>query len=83
MTDPSHSDLQRDLGRLEGEMQAAHREIGDMKKVVDEVRGEIRAIRETLSEARGGWKTLLAVAGVAGAAGAGLSKLLPFLIKGP
>ena len=74
MIDPGHSDLERDMGRLEGRM-------GAMEKTVQEIHDDTKNISAALNEARGGWKTLLLVAGVAGAAGAILSKFSEFFIK--
>ena len=42
---------------------------------------DLRCILKTLNEARGGWKTLLLAAGVAGTFGALASKLFPLLWK--
>jgi hypothetical protein len=51
-------------------------DIADMKK-------DIREIRDTLAQARGGWKTLMMVGGAAGAAGAIVGKFLPFFMSKP
>ena len=40
---------------------------------------DIRAIRACLDQAKGGWKTLMLVGGMAGAAGALVAKIIPFL----
>lgn len=50
-----------------------------LKSDVSEIKTDVAAIRDTLSQARGGWKTLVMVAGAAGAVGALLGKLVPFL----
>jgi hypothetical protein len=42
---------------------------------VSEIKADVKLIRETLAEARGGWKTLMLVAGASGAVGAILGKL--------
>ena len=58
----------------------AHGEAIDMLKArMTRMELKLDAIGTTLSEARGGWKTLLLVGGAAGAAGAIIGKLLPFL----
>ena len=67
--------LEKDLGRLQGEMEGVNREIGDIKEHQSEMKADLRSILTTLSEARGGWKTLLLVAGFAGGMGALASKL--------
>lgn len=53
-------------------------ELEHMRKDMDEVKDDLRAIRSTLSEAKGGWKTLMLVAGVSSTVGALLAKALPF-----
>ena len=64
--------IQRELGRHEAE-------IGSLKADVGTLVTDVRAIRNTLAEAKGGWKTLMLVAGAAGAAGAFVAKFAPFL----
>lgn len=51
----------------------------DMDKLVedmDEIKKAIVEIQKTLSEAKGGWRVLMAVAGVSGTLGAGLVQLV-------
>lgn len=62
----------RDFGRLEAEVAA-------LKKTVDQMAADMRAIRTTLDAAGGGWRVLVAVGAVSGAVTALLVKLLPFL----
>jgi prefoldin subunit 5 len=64
MTDELH----RDVGRHDAEIASLQREIA-------ELRTDVRSILTTLAEARGGWKTLMAVGGLAGAVGALATKL--------
>ena len=64
----------KDMGRLEGRMSSVERDLSTMKT-------DLRCILKTLNEARGGWKTLLLAAGVAGTIGALASKLFPLLWK--
>ena len=64
----------KDIGRLEGRMSSVERDLSTMKT-------DLRCILKTLNEARGGWKTLLLAAGVAGTMGALASKLFPLMWK--
>jgi prefoldin subunit 5 len=51
----------------------------DMDKMaadIDEIKRMLTSINTTLAEAKGGWKMLLAVGGVAGAIGAGIMQVL-------
>ena len=45
------------------------------------IKDDIHAIREMLAEAKGGWRTLMWVAGAAGATGAVLAKFIPTLFR--
>jgi hypothetical protein len=54
---------ERQLGRHDAEIVNLTREVAEMRK-------DMKTILTTLSEARGGWKTLMLVAGMAGAVGA-------------
>ncbi len=65
-------DVQRDLGRMEAQITALISQVRVLNDKVD-------AIDKTLSEARGGWRMLLAVGGVAGTVSALLSKYLSLL----
>ncbi len=55
-----------------GELQA---EVRNVKEDVAEMKSDLRDVRDILSQAKGGWKTLLLVAGIAGVMGAAVSKL--------
>ncbi|MDP6769502.1 MAG: hypothetical protein QF704_02255 [Anaerolineales bacterium] len=68
------SSTDKDIGRLEGRMASVEKDLSAMKI-------DMRCILKTLNEARGGWKTLLLAAGVAGTIGAVASKLLPIAWK--
>lgn len=49
-------------------------EVEYLKKIIDEVRADTKEIKETLSQAKGGWKTLLLVAGISSTVGALITK---------
>lgn len=61
--------LNRDLGRLEGKVEKLDDDVDDLKRMVAEM-------HQTITEARGSWKTLLAVGGLSAAAASGLTKFL-------
>jgi hypothetical protein len=65
------SDVQRDLGRMEAQIETLVAQVAQLNAKVD-------AIDTTLSEAKGGWRMLLLVGGAAGAIGGLIGKLLPF-----
>lgn len=74
MTDDGNK-IHQDIGRLEGQMAAVMAQLALNS-------GELKKIQATLSEAKGGWKTVMLIAGVAGSVGAILgpfvTKILPF-----
>lgn len=64
--------VHRDLGRHDAE-------ISQLKDDVADIKDDVRIIRETLATARGGWKTLLLVAGISSTVGALASKVAVWL----
>lgn len=46
---------------------------------LSEIKTDIRAIRDVMMQAKGGWRALVIVGGVSGTVGALIGKLLPFL----
>lgn len=64
---------------LHQQLGAHDAKIGHLEYELREMRRELVEIRRVLSEARGGWKTLMLVGGAAGVAGAAATKLGVFL----
>jgi hypothetical protein len=62
------TDIERDIGRLEGRVDALESEIR-------EVKADVKAILAVVNQAQGGWRTIVMVGAVAGAVGALLAKL--------
>src|SRR3990172_3457498 len=63
------TDLARQIGRLEAQ-------VANLERDAIEIKGDLKALVATANQARGGWKTLILVAGAAGAAGALASKVV-------
>lgn len=63
-------DIDRDLGRHDAQIVQLQEDMRSMKDDVHE-------IKIMLSEAKGGWRMIMMIAGVAGTLGAFLSQLLP------
>jgi len=61
----------RDFGKLEAE-------VASLSKVVETMAEDLRAVRSTLDAANGGWRVMVAVAGISGALAAAAVKFLPF-----
>lgn len=65
--------IDRDLG-------AHSARLDEIEKELSEMRADLRVIRDTLTEARGGWKTLMVVGGMSGTIGAFAAKwVLPLI----
>lgn len=63
--------IERELGKLNAKVERLEREVGG-------IQGDLRAIRDAVVSARGGWKVLLALVSAAGVLGAAIARMLPF-----
>ena len=67
MTQPTHTDLQRDFGRMEGRMDSLDRALTDGFKRVEDALTKIDSRLDSLdakeSERKGAWKVVTIVAG--------------------
>lgn len=61
----------RDFGKLEAEVAA-------LTKTVEEMSADLKAVRSAMDAAGGGWRVLVAVGGLSGAATAAIIKVIPF-----
>lgn len=77
MDQPTHADLQRDLGRVEGRMGAMEESRRARDAVVDHrfdrieaaaeaTRRDVAEIKEMLAQGKGGWRVIAAAAGIFG-----------------
>lgn len=66
------SEYERELGEMNAK-------IAMLETTVSEMRMDLRTVRDTLTEAKGSWRTLLAVAGLSSAIGALFVKLMPLM----
>lgn len=69
------------LARLEAQMVAVMDDYDDMRSDQKEMKADIRLIRETLQEARGGWRVLMLVGGAGATVGGLLVKFLPMAVR--
>ena len=58
-------------------------EVATLKADMAEVKADVKCLLAKMNQAKGGWMTLIAVAGIAGSAGAFVGKLIPFLGGAP
>lgn len=66
------SEYERELGEMNAK-------IAMLETTVSEMRQDLRTVRDTLTEAKGSWRTLLAVAGLSSALGALIVKMVPLM----
>ena len=70
---PTHGDLDHSIGKLEGIIGQMLESRKQRAEHVDDrlarIEAKIEAIGETLANAKGGWKVLLIIGGIAGMAG--------------
>lgn len=82
MTQPTHTDLQRDFGRMEGRMDALDKAMGEgfsrVETALAKIDGRLDAIDTRESERKGAWRVIVAVAGAVG----GLAGLVVPIIIG-
>jgi phage shock protein A len=80
----------RAFGQLEGEvkalaqtLEAQNKTLAAQNDTLAQVTKELGEIKTTLAEARGGWKTLIWIAGAAAAAASGVTWVMQHLRFGP
>lgn len=66
----------RDYGRLEAQVSQLTTDVHQLKQTVEQM-------RDMMSEARGGWRAIALVSGVAGSLGAALTWVLTHVRFGP
>jgi hypothetical protein len=67
-------EMARDIGRHDAQIETLQADMAEMKKDVHE-------IKLMLAEAKGGWKTLMAVGGFAAVVGSILTKFIDWLLR--
>jgi prefoldin subunit 5 len=67
------SKAQQDIVRLETQVEHMSRAIDNLTSLLNEQTRTLADIQKTLSEARGGWRTLMLVGGAASTIGASIS----------
>jgi hypothetical protein len=68
-------DTERAIGALQAE-------VGNLKFQVSALNTKVDELLEVIHQAKGGWKTIMLVAGVAGSAGAVIGKFASFIKLG-
>lgn len=68
-------DVERDLGRLEGQMSAMKETLDGVKSDIETLHKRMDEVLTVFSEARGGWKVVTAIAGASIAVGGFVTSL--------
>jgi len=53
--------------------------IAHLQQNVEEIHDDVKTLLATMERVKGGWRMALVLAGTAGAAGAAVAKIMPFL----
>lgn len=82
---PQHGapELHRDIGRHDAQIEALQQQVAQLHTDMGAMLTQLQEIHRTLAEARGGWKTLMAVAGLASAVTAVVVKGVSWLASLP
>lgn len=72
-------EIHRDLGKHDAQIDALNSQVNRMYVDMQQMMGQLTTIQQTLSEARGGWKTLMWVGGLSAAVGGLVAKVLAWL----
>jgi hypothetical protein len=70
-----------DIVALEKTVEGMGREIGEIKDAVTELTRTVNGMRDQLTEARGGWRTLMALGGASATFGGALAWLVEHLMN--
>lgn len=69
------NEVHRDLGKHDAQIESLNREVKHLHEDMGRVMQQLADIQNTLSEAKGGWKTLMWVAGFSAAIGGVIVKV--------
>jgi len=73
------TEIHRDLGKHEAHIEALQEQVKHLHNDMEKVMSQLTEIQATLSEAKGGWKTLMWVAGFSAAMGGFFVKVASWL----
>lgn len=73
----------KEFGRLQAEVEELRRVTDRQTVLIEQIGAQLVEVKETLSEAKGGWRMLMLVGGAGAAAGAVLTKALYIFMQAP
>lgn len=77
------TEVHRDLGKHDAQIEGLQMQVRQLHEDMASMLQQLQEINQMLSEAKGGWKTLLAAAGLASAATAGAVKVVGWFSSMP
>lgn len=81
VNDEARIETARELATHASDIRHLQTDMDKMVKDMDEIKQSIASINQTLSEAKGGWRMLMAVGGAAGIVGSGITWIVQHWIK--
>ena len=72
-------EIHRDLGKHDAQIEALNLQVNRMYDDMQQMMGQLTTIQQTLSEAKGGWKTLMWVGGLSAVLGGIVAKVITWL----
>lgn len=76
-------EIQRDLGKHDAQIDALNARVDVLHQDMKTMMSQLALIQSTLSEARGGWRTLMFVSGLSATVGGVIVKLAAWLQMWP
>ena len=76
---PSHTDLYRQIGLLEGKVESARRDISQVQQSQADMASDVKAMKSQLDEAKGGRTYLFGLLAAAGTLGALVSHVFGWI----
>lgn len=67
----------QEFGEMRAQVAGLREQVGDLRKSMSDMTSAVTAMQTTMAEARGGWKTLVAVSAISGALTSAITWLLP------
>jgi prefoldin subunit 5 len=79
----AENDIHHNIGRHDAQIEALQEQIRLLHSDMQQLNAAITQIQQTLSEAKGGWRTLMWVGGAGAAVGVTASKFITWLASLP
>lgn len=77
------NDLHRDIGKHDAQIEALQESVRLLHVDMQQMAIQLQTIQQTLSEAKGGWRTLMWIGGAGAAVGVTLYKIIAWIVTLP